>query len=188
VFKSLWQLYHLCNTFPFLNFAFCLPVNMKLNLGNRIKLPILLQRSWNVTPYKLDTDWHISHKLSPCLYPLVTSHPKQAKWKQCNWYHIRNTLVLILQAHTTYCTPSHNPTRWGGIILISNNLHSASACAQNCILASISNRYHHPKVSTIFSSYSMQNPKTFRTTNHMHSLPFSPHSFFRPVEFNIFTK
>lgn len=183
-------MYHLCNMFPFLNFAFCLPVIMKLNMGNRTKFPILLQRSWNVTPYKLDTDWHISHKLTPSLYPLVTSHPKQAKWKQCNWYHIRNTLVLILQAHTTYCTPSHNPTKGGKKkrSWISNNLHNTSVCAQNHTPASISNRYHHPKVSTIFSSYSTQNPKMFHTTNHMHSHPFSPHSFFKPVQFNIFTK
>lgn len=165
------QLYHLCNMFPFLNFAFCLPVIMKPNLGNRTKFPNLLQRFWNVTPYKLDTDWHISHKLTPSLYPLVTSHPKQAKWKQCNWYHIRNTLVLILQSHTTYCTPSHNPTEKKKIIL---DFHQSTMpqCAQNHTPASISNRYHHPTVSTLFSSYSMQNPKTFHTTNHMHSLPF----------------
>lgn len=73
--------------------------------------PFSYKRSQNVTPYKLDTDWHISHKLTPHLYPHVTSHPKKAKWKQCNWYNIRNTLVFILQERATYCTPSHNPTK-----------------------------------------------------------------------------
>jgi len=44
--------------------------------------------------------------------------------------------------------------------LISNNLQSTSVCAQNHTPASISNRYHHPEVSTIFSSYSIQNPRS----------------------------
>lgn len=73
--------------------------------------PFSYKRSQNVTPYRLDTDWHISHKLTPHLYPHVTSHPKKAKWKLCNWYNIRNTLVFILQERATYCTPSHNPTK-----------------------------------------------------------------------------
>ena len=69
--------------------------------------------------YKDAEMWHlinwtqtdISHKLTWCLNPHVTSHPKQAKWKQCNSLHVRNTLVFILQAYATYCTPSHNPTK-----------------------------------------------------------------------------
>jgi len=44
--------------------------------------------------------------------------------------------------------------------LISNNLQSTSVFAQNHTPASISNRYHHLEVSTIFSSYSMKNPKS----------------------------
>jgi len=80
-----------------------------------------------------------------------------------------------------------NLQRKENLSLISNNLQSTLVCAQNHTPASISNRYHHPEVSTIFSSYSMQNPrssiqKTTRILSHscpihssnLYSLIFSP--------------
>lgn len=106
------------------------------------------------------------------------------RWKQCNWYHVRNKLHVTPFQHMQH-TVHHlmTLTRKVNLSWISNNLRSSSVHAWNHTPASIPHRHHHPEASTIFFSYSMQN-----ATNHTCPILSSLHSFFKIAEFNISTK